>query len=127
MKAIIRLVTVCCLAGFTSLATAERLEVFCWQAYSSSSEDSAQGMMAAAKIHEKCDATVGIFRMVVGSCGYPRFDYVLCWDSGAGWANTKESNSNEEWQAICAQAAQTPSGTLPWSMDATNWDDSAKG
>ena len=89
MKAIIRLVTVCCLAGFTSLATAERLKVFCWQANSSSLKGLVQGMMAAAKIHEKYDATVGIFRMDVGSCGYPKFEYVLRWNSGAGWANTE--------------------------------------
>ena len=126
MKAIIRLVTVCCLAGFTSLATAERLEIFCWQANSPFAKELVQGMMAAAKIHQKGDATVGIFRMDVGSRGYPKFDYVLRWDSGAGWANTKESNSNGEWQAIWAQAAQTPSATLLWSMVATNWDDSAE-
>jgi len=38
MKAVIRWVAVCCLAGFTSVATAERLEVFRWQANSSSAE-----------------------------------------------------------------------------------------
>ena len=126
MKAIIRWVAVCCLAGLTSVATAERLEVFRWQANSSSPEGLVQGMMTAAKIHEKYGATVGIFRMDVGSSGYPTFDYVLRWDSGSDWAKTKETNSNEEWQAFWAQASQTPSGTLLWSMEATNWDDSVK-
>ena len=116
MKAIIRWVAVCCLAGFTSVATAERLEVFRWQANSSSPEGLVQGMMTAAKIHEKYGATVGIFRMDIGSSGYPTFDYVLRWDSGEDWAKTKETNTNEEWQAFWAQASQTPSGTLLWSM-----------
>jgi hypothetical protein len=100
MKTIIRWVAVCCLAGFTSVATAERLEVFRWQANSSSPEDLVQGMMTAAKIHEKYGATVGIFRMDIGSSGYPTFDYVLRWDSGEDWAKTKETNTNEEWQAF---------------------------
>ena len=95
MKTIIRWVAVCCLAGLTSVATAERLEVFRWQANSSSPEDLVQGMMTAAKIHEKYGATVGIFRMDIGSSGYPTFDYVLRWDSGEDWAKTKETNTNE--------------------------------
>ena len=126
MKAIIRWVAVCCFAGFTSVATAERLEVFRWQANSSSPEALVQGMMTAAKIHEKYGATVGIFRMDIGSAGYPTFDYVLRWDSGADWAKTKETNFNEEWQAFWAQASQSPSGTLLWSMEATNWNESVK-
>ena len=52
MKAMIRWVAVCCLAGVASAASAERLEVFRWQANSSSPEGLVQGMMAAAKIHE---------------------------------------------------------------------------
>ncbi|MDG2036591.1 MAG: hypothetical protein P8J31_00090 [Luminiphilus sp.] len=123
MKAMIRWVAVCCLAGFASAASAERLEVFRWQANSSSPEGLVQGMMAAAKIHEKYGATVGVFRMDVGSAGYPTFDYVLRWDSGEAWAKTKETNSNEEWQAFWAQASQSPTGTLLWSMEALNWDD----
>ena len=126
MKAIIRWVAVCCLAGLASVATAERLEVFRWQAKSSFPERLVQDMMTAAKIHEKYGATVGIFRMDVGSSGYPTFDYVLRWDSGADWAKTKEANSNEEWQAFWLQASQTPSGTLLWSMEARNWDDSVR-
>jgi hypothetical protein len=61
--------------------------------------------------------------MDVGSAGYPTFDYVLRWDSGEAWAKTKETNSNEEWQAFWAQASQSPTGTLLWSMEALNWDD----
>ena len=83
-------------------------------------------MMTAAKIHEKYGATVGIFRMDVGSSGYPTFHYVLRWDSGSDLENTKEANSSEERQAFWAQASQAPSGTLLWSMEAPNWNDLAK-
>jgi len=112
MKQLIHWVAVCCLVGMSGMASAERLEVFRWQANSSSPEGLVQGMMAAAKIHEKYGATVGIFRMDVGASGYPTFDYVLRWDSGEAWAKTKETNFNEDWQAFWAQASQSPSGTL---------------
>jgi hypothetical protein len=126
MKIVIRALMLCCLAGFTSMAFAERLEVFRWQANSSSPEGLVQGMMAAAKIHEKYGAAVGIYRLDVGSAGYPTFDYVLRWDSGEEWAKTKESNFNEEWQAFWAQASQSPSGTMLMSLEGLNWNDSAK-
>ncbi|MEK9656145.1 MAG: hypothetical protein VW202_10600, partial [Halieaceae bacterium] len=92
MKPIIRWMAACVLLSMGSLAFAERLEVFRWQANSSSPEALVQGMVTAAKIHEKYGATVGIFRMDVGSAGYPTFDYVLRWDSGEAWAKTKETN-----------------------------------
>lgn len=126
MKQVIHWVAVCCLVGMSGMASAERLEVFRWQANSSSPEGLVQGMMAAAKIHEKHGATVGIFRMDVGASGYPTFDYVLRWDSGEAWAKTKETNFNEDWQAFWAQASQSPSGTLLFSLEGLNWDASVK-
>ena len=106
----------------SSFVTAERLEVFRWQASSSSPVALVQGMMAAAKIHEANGATVGIYRMDVGASGRPTFDYVLRWDSGTAWAKTKESNNSEEWQAFWTQAAEAPSGDLMFSLEAANWD-----
>ena len=126
MKHLIRWVTTLSLTIFTMMASAERLEVFRWQANSSSPEGLVQGMMAAAKIHEKYGATVGIYRMDVGSSGYPTFDYALRWDSGEDWAKTKQTNFNEEWQAFWSQASQSPSGTLLWSLEGINWNDAVK-
>lgn len=126
MKHLIRWVTTLSLTICTTMASAERLEVFRWQANSSSPEGLVQGMMAAAKIHEKYGATVGIYRMDVGSSGYPTFDYALRWDSGEDWAKTKQTNFNEEWQAFWSQAAQSPSGTLLWSLEGINWNDAVK-
>ena len=103
MKHLILWLTTLSLTIFTTMASAERLEVFRWQANSSSPEGLVQGMMAAAKIHEKYGATVGIYRMDVGSSGYPTFDYALRWDSGEDWAKTKQTNFNEEWQAFWSQ------------------------
>jgi len=126
MKYAIQFLMACCLAAMANTVAAERLEVFRWQANSSSPEGLVQGMMAAAKIHEKYGATVGIFRMDVGSAGYPTFDYVLRWDSGEAWAKTKETNFNEEWQAFWAQASESPSGNLLWSIEAANWNNAVK-
>ena len=119
-------IVVCCLAGFTGLVSAERLEAFRWQANSSSPAGLVQGMMTAAKMHEKYGAQVGIYRMDVGGSGYPTFDYILRWDSAEAWAKTKETNTNEEWQAFWEQAAASPSGTLLYSLEGLNWDASAK-
>ena len=66
MKVIIRWVAVCCLAGFTSMATAERLEVFRWRANSSSPEGLLQGMMIAAKKHTAMGAKINIYQEGVG-------------------------------------------------------------
>ena len=65
MKVTIRALVLCCLAGFTGMAFAERLEVFRWQANSSAPEGLVQGMMAAAKIHEKYGAAVGIYLSLI--------------------------------------------------------------
>ena len=108
--------------GFMNTVMAERLEVFRWQSASYSPEALVSGMMTAAKLHEKYGAAVGIYRVDVGGSGNPTFDYVLRWDSGKAWAKTKTTNSNEEWQAFWAEAAQSPSGALLWSMEALNWD-----
>ena len=114
------------LVGMASTVSAERLEVYRWQANSSSPGALVQGMLTAAKIHEKYGATVGVYRMDVGSAGYPTFDYVLRWDSGEAWAKTKETNFNEEWQAFWTQASESPSGNLLWSIEAANWDPAVK-
>jgi hypothetical protein len=50
----------------------------------------------------------------------------LRWDSGEAWAKTKETNFNEDWQAFWAQASQSPSGTLLFSLEGLNWDASVK-
>ena len=64
--------------------------------------------------------------MEVGGSGYPTFDYILRWDSAEAWAKTKETNTNEEWQAFWEQAAASPSGSLMYSVEGLNWDASAK-
>ena len=122
MSKAIRWIVVCCLAGFTGMVSAERLEAFRWQANSSSPAGLVQGMMTAAKMHEKYGAQVGIYRMDVGGSGYPTFDYILRWDSAEAWAKTKEANANEEWQAFWEQAAASPSGNLMYSLEGLNWD-----
>ena len=126
MSKAMRWIVVCCLAGFTGMVSAERLEAFRWQANSSSPAGLVQGMMTAAKMHEKYGAQVGIYRMDVGGSGYPTFDYILRWDSAEAWAKTKEANANEEWQAFWEQAAASPSGNLMYSLEGLNWDASAK-
>jgi hypothetical protein len=105
-------------------ALAERLEVFRWQALDGKAAQLASSLIAAAKLHEKSGASVGVFQMDVGGSGNTTFDYVLRWDSSEAWAKTKAYNSGEEFSAFFAKAGEDPSGQLMMSLEGLNWDTS---